>query len=162
VVREHFLSYSPGEQYDGIVIMGVTEHLPDYAATLQKFGELLKPGGRVYLDALAMRRKLYLSTFFKNYIYPGASAPLVLHRYLKQVNRTPFELLLVLDDRHNYYLTCRLTRPGHATHRAGSFAGGLRSAVGHMAESVDESGVRHGAAPHVMELTIGQQKERAA
>jgi cyclopropane-fatty-acyl-phospholipid synthase len=43
----------------------------------------------------------------KRYIYPGNSAPLLLHQYLKQVAHSPFELLSVTDDRHNYYLTCR-------------------------------------------------------
>lgn len=107
VVREHIFNYSPGERFDAIVNMGVTEHLPDYRTTLRKYAELLRPGGRVYLDALAMRRKHMVSTFMKRYIYPGASAPLLLHQYLRQVARSPFELLSLDDDRHNYYLTCR-------------------------------------------------------
>ncbi|WP_422774398.1 class I SAM-dependent methyltransferase [Plantactinospora sp. WMMC1484] len=107
VVREHIFGYSPGERYDAIVNMGVTEHLPDYRTTLRKYAELLRPGGRVYLDALAMRRKHIVSTFMKRYVYPGASAPLLLHQYLRHVANSPFELLNLVDDRHNYYLTCR-------------------------------------------------------
>ena len=79
----------------------------DYKASLRKYAELLKPGGKIYLDALAMRRKLRLSTFMKRFIYPGNSAPLLLHSYLREVARSPFELLSVIDDRHNYFLTCR-------------------------------------------------------
>lgn len=107
VVRQHIFNYTPGERYDAIVNMGVTEHLPDYRTTLRKYAELLRPGGRVYLDALAMRRKHIASTFMKRYIYPGASAPLLLHQYLRHVAHSPFELLSIDDDRHNYYLTCR-------------------------------------------------------
>ncbi|WP_221321844.1 class I SAM-dependent methyltransferase [Actinoplanes sp. L3-i22] len=107
VVREHILRYRTDERFDAIVNMGVTEHLPDYEATLKTYARLLKPGGRVYLDALAMRRKHTASTFFKQYVYPGRSAPLLLHQYLRQVARSPFDLLSVQDDRHNYYLTCR-------------------------------------------------------
>lgn len=107
VVRQHIFNYSPGERYDAIVNMGVTEHLPDYRTTLRKYAELLRPGGRVYLDALAMRRKHVVSTFMKRYVYPGASAPLLLHQYLRHVAHSPFELLSLVDDRHNYYLTCR-------------------------------------------------------
>jgi cyclopropane-fatty-acyl-phospholipid synthase len=107
VVREHILRFRSEERFDAIVNMGVTEHLPDYAATLRTYARLLKPGGRVYLDALAMRRKHIASTFFKQYVYPGRSAPLLLHQYLRQVARSPFDLLSVQDDRHNYYLTCR-------------------------------------------------------
>ncbi len=107
VVREHIFSYASPQRFDAIVNMGVTEHLPDYRTTLRTYADLLKPGGRVYLDALAMRRKQQLSTFFKSYIYPGNSAPLLLHSYLRQVARSPFELVSLTDDRHNYFLTCR-------------------------------------------------------
>ncbi|MET3421933.1 cyclopropane-fatty-acyl-phospholipid synthase [Actinoplanes tereljensis] len=107
VVREHILRFQASSPFDAIVNMGVTEHLPDYRASLQTYARLLRPGGRVYLDALAMRRKHTSSTFFKKYIYPGRSAPLLLHSYLRQVAHSPFELLNLEDDRHNYFLTCR-------------------------------------------------------
>lgn len=107
VVRQHLLRYQTEDRFDAIVNMGTTEHLPDYRASLRKYRELLKPGGAVYLDALAMRSKLRLSTFFTRYIYPGASTPLVLHDYLAKVARSPFEVTEIHDERHNYYLTCR-------------------------------------------------------
>jgi cyclopropane-fatty-acyl-phospholipid synthase len=107
VVRQHVFAYTSPRQYDAIVNMGVTEHLPDYRTTLRKYAELLRPGGAVYLDALAMRAKRQISTFMYRYVYPGGSAPLVLHEYLRQVARSPFELSSVVDDRHNYFLTCR-------------------------------------------------------
>jgi cyclopropane-fatty-acyl-phospholipid synthase len=108
VVRQHFLGYdSGGERYDAIVNMGVTEHLPNYKASVRKYAELLKPGGNVYLDALAMRRKHNVGTFMSRYIWPGGSSPLLLHQYLANVARSPFELSSVIDERHNYYLTCR-------------------------------------------------------
>jgi cyclopropane-fatty-acyl-phospholipid synthase len=107
VVREHILRYRNDRPFDAIVNMGVTEHLPDYGASLRTYARLLRPGGRVYLDALAMRRKHTASTFFKQYVYPGRSAPLLLHSYLRHVAHSPFELLNVEDDRHNYFLTCR-------------------------------------------------------
>ncbi|MEV4348581.1 class I SAM-dependent methyltransferase [Actinoplanes sp. NPDC049596] len=107
VVRQHILRYENDRPFDAIVNMGVTEHLPDYRATLQTYARLLRPEGKVYLDALAMRRKHTASTFFKQYVYPGRSAPLLLHSYLRHVAHSPFELLNVEDDRHNYFLTCR-------------------------------------------------------
>ena len=95
VVRQHIFGYHSDQKFDAIVNMGVTEHLPDYKTTLAKYAELLKPGGKVYLDALAMRRKHGISTFMKRYIYPGNSAPLLLHQYLRHVSRSPFELISV-------------------------------------------------------------------
>jgi cyclopropane-fatty-acyl-phospholipid synthase len=106
VCREHFLRFSSEQPFDAIVNMGVTEHLPNYPATIAQYGALLKPGGRVYLDALAMRSGHRVSTFMKRYIYPGRSTPLVLHKYLSAVARSPLEVLSVDDERHNYYLTC--------------------------------------------------------
>jgi cyclopropane-fatty-acyl-phospholipid synthase len=107
VVREHIYSYSPGRRYDAIVNMGVTEHLPNYKMTLRKYAELVKPGGAVYLDALAMRAKFRVSTFMSRYVYPGGQSPLLLHDYLREVAHSPFELISLDDDRHNYYLTCK-------------------------------------------------------
>ncbi|RLK54371.1 class I SAM-dependent methyltransferase [Actinokineospora cianjurensis] len=108
VLRQHVFEYSPGVKYDAVVNMGVTEHLPDYARSLTKYEELLKPGGRVYLDALAMRAKHRVSTFMSRYIYPGVSSPLLLHDYLRHVAKSPFDLVSVDDERHNYYLTCKI------------------------------------------------------
>ena len=107
VVQQHLLAYSNGRPFDAIVNMGVTEHLPDYRATIRKYASLVRPGGRIYLDAFAMRRKHHLSTFFKSHIAPGGTAPLVLHSYLSQVASSPFELISVVNDRHNYFLTCQ-------------------------------------------------------
>ncbi len=107
VIREHIFAYTSATKYDGIVNMGVTEHLPNYKTTIKKYAELIKPGGYVYLDALAMRAKHNISTFMSRYVYPGGQSPLLLHAYLEEVNDSPFRVISVQDDRHNYALTCR-------------------------------------------------------
>ncbi|WP_018685307.1 class I SAM-dependent methyltransferase [Actinokineospora enzanensis] len=108
VLRKHFYKFKTDRPYDAVVNMGVTEHLPDYTTSLRKYAELLRPGGRVYLDALAMRHKHRMSTFMSRYVYPGVSTPLLLHDYLAKVAKSPFYLTSVDDERHNYYLTCRI------------------------------------------------------
>lgn len=107
VLREHLFEHRPAEPYDAIVNLGVTEHLPDYAQTLAAYRRLLKPGGKVYLDASACRVKHKHSDFLERYLYPGNGSPLCLHEYLAEVARTPFMLRGVWDDRHNYGLTTR-------------------------------------------------------
>ncbi|WP_157734910.1 SAM-dependent methyltransferase [Pseudofrankia inefficax] len=108
VVRQHLFAYESAEPYDALVNMGVTEHLPDYAATLRKYAALVRPGGLVYLDAVAMRRKHHLSSFMSRHIYPGRSTPMVLHEYLACVARSPqFRVRTVIEDTRNYLLTCR-------------------------------------------------------
>ncbi|MBV9759095.1 MAG: class I SAM-dependent methyltransferase [Acidobacteriaceae bacterium] len=104
VVREHFLEYA-GEPFDAIVNLGVTEHLPDYRASLAQYRKLLKPGGRVFLDACASRHKFPFSSFILKYIYPGDETPLHLQSYLEAVAETPFELISVQNDRNSYRLT---------------------------------------------------------
>jgi len=51
----------------------VIEHLPDYERVLKKFERLLKPGGRVFLDGSAAKKKYELSTFMVRHIYPGTT-----------------------------------------------------------------------------------------
>jgi cyclopropane-fatty-acyl-phospholipid synthase len=105
VLLEHLFEHRPAEKYDAIVNLGVTEHLPDYRRTLEVYRSLLKPGGRIYLDASAHREKHSESTFLERHIYPGNGSLLCLHEYLAEVAKSPFRVRAVHDDRHNYELT---------------------------------------------------------
>ena len=107
VRREHLLQHRPAERYDGLVNLGVTEHLPDYDGTLKHYARLLKPGARACLDASAARRKHDVSAFFERYVFRGNGSPLCLHDYLRAVAESPFEVEAVYNDRHNYGLTTR-------------------------------------------------------
>jgi cyclopropane-fatty-acyl-phospholipid synthase len=107
VLNQDFLEYTAPEPYDAIVILGVMEHLPDYPAVLRQFQRLLKPGGRVYLDASAFREKYSKPTFVSRYIFPGDHSYFCLHEFLTAVAKSPLEALAVHNDRHNYYLTCK-------------------------------------------------------
>lgn len=114
---EHFFEHHPAEPYDAIVNLGVTEHLPDYPATVQRYHDLLKPGGRVYLDASAARMRNDLSSFFERYIFRGNGTPLHLPGYVDAVTRSPLQLLTVIDDRNNYRLTTKHWAEGLDRHR---------------------------------------------
>lgn len=107
VLMEHFFEHRPAEKYDGIVNLGVTEHLPDYPGTLQHYARVMKPGARACLDASATRRKHDVSAFFERYVFRGNGSPLCLHDYLAAVAGSPFEVEAVWNDRHNYMLTTR-------------------------------------------------------
>ena len=107
VINQDFLEYSSPEPYDAIVILGVMEHLPDYPAVLRKIQHLLKPGGRIYLDASAFREKYSKPTFVSRYVFPGDHSYFCLHEFLTEVAKTSMEVLTVYNDRHNYYLTCK-------------------------------------------------------
>lgn len=104
---QDFLTHRSREPYDAIAILGVMEHLPDYPAVLQCLHRLLKPGGRVYLDASAFREKYAKPAFISRYVFPGDHSYFCLHDFLAAVAKTRFDVLQVFNDRHNYFLTCK-------------------------------------------------------
>jgi cyclopropane-fatty-acyl-phospholipid synthase len=106
-INQHFLEYKSVDCYDAIMLFGVIEHLPDYSAVLKQCQRLLKPGGRVYLDASASRQKYQVSTFINRYIYPRNHSFFCLCDYLTDVAKSPFELHAIYNDRHSYFLTCK-------------------------------------------------------
>lgn len=99
------LEYSEERKYDAIVIMGVIEHLPDYARVLDKFRSLLKPDGMIFLDGSACTKKYELSSYMVKYIYGGNHSFLVLHDFLDKLAKTPLEVMEIFNDRESYYLT---------------------------------------------------------
>jgi len=107
VLNQDFLKHHSPEPYDAIVILGVMEHLPDYSQVLRQIERLLKPGGRVYLDASAFRKKYVKPTFVSRYVFPGDHSYLCLHDFLAAMSNTQLDLLAVYNDSHNYYLTCK-------------------------------------------------------
>lgn len=107
VRRCHLLEFEDPQGFDGIVNLGVTEHLPDYARTLQVYDRLLAPGGRVFLDACSSRTKFPFSSFVKRHVWPGNATPLVFHEYAAAVADSAFDILSVAEDRMSYALTAR-------------------------------------------------------
>lgn len=116
VVKEHFLEFDPSEPFDAIVNLGVTEHLPDYRRTLTQYARLLKPGRRVYLDAYS-GRKHGMPSFISKWVFEGNTSPLCLDEYLTEVAKTPFEVVVVKNDRHNYFLSCKKWAENLEAHR---------------------------------------------
>jgi cyclopropane-fatty-acyl-phospholipid synthase len=105
ILLTDFYNFEPKEPFDSIVIMGVIEHLPNYERVLKKFNRLLKPGGRVFLDGSAAKKKYELSTFMVRHIYPGNHSFLVLDDLLNKLAKTELELMEVQNDRWSYFLT---------------------------------------------------------
>ena len=66
----------------------------------------MKPGRRVYLDAYS-GRKHGMPSFIAKWVFQGNTSPLNLEKYLAEVARTPFEVVVIKNDRHNYFLSCK-------------------------------------------------------
>jgi cyclopropane-fatty-acyl-phospholipid synthase len=105
LIHVDLLKYQTERKYDAIVIMGVIEHLPQYALVLDKFMSLLKPGGHIFLDGSACTKKYELSSYMVKYIYGGNHSFLVLHDFLDKLAKTPLQVLEIHNDRYSYFLT---------------------------------------------------------
>ena len=100
------LEYQPDEQFDAIVIMGAMGPFPQYECVLRKLYQLLKPGGRVFLDQSAALKKYKTSTFMVRHIFP-ANPFLILDDFLNKLARTKLKLMEMHNDRWSYHLTFR-------------------------------------------------------
>jgi len=105
LIESDLLEYKTDRKYDAIVIMGVIEHLPDYLRVQRKFMELLKPGGRIFLDGSACTKKYELSSYMVKYIYPGNHSFLALHDFLDKLAKTPLQVEEIFNDRASYFHT---------------------------------------------------------
>jgi cyclopropane-fatty-acyl-phospholipid synthase len=117
LIFSDLFAYKTDTKYDSIIIMGVIEHLPNYAAVLAKFISLLKPGGRIFLDGSACTKKYELSSYMVKYIYPGNHSFLVLHDFLNKLAKTPLEIDEIFSDRNSYFLTFQQWARNFDAHR---------------------------------------------
>lgn len=107
VLLEDFLVHTPEQPYDAIVILGVIEHIPYYRKFFQQAWKLLKPGGKIYMDASADVEKFGVSRFIRHYIYPGTHSYMCLQDVLQEQLFHGFMPLQVTQDNHNYSLTMK-------------------------------------------------------
>lgn len=101
---QDFFSYTPEQPYDAVSMMGVIEDLSDYPFVMQRLTELVKPGGRVYLDFAGARSRFGTSSFITKYIWPGTFRMVPLPELIDAVTAAPFEIVELHNDRHNYHL----------------------------------------------------------
>jgi cyclopropane-fatty-acyl-phospholipid synthase len=105
VLLQDFLDHSPRQPYDHAVIYGVIEHLPNYRRFAAKAWQVLKPGGRLYLDASAAIRKFSVSSFTRDYIWGGSHTFMSLQDVIAELLFHGFELLEVTRETRDYELT---------------------------------------------------------
>jgi cyclopropane-fatty-acyl-phospholipid synthase len=93
VVAESIYDHAAAEPYDAVVILGVMEHLPEYAKLFARLDRLLKRHGRVYMCFCAIRKKYGMSTITYRHVYEGNQSPVVLPELMAAANAGPFELI---------------------------------------------------------------------
>ena len=107
VYLEDFLFHQPREPYDAAVIYGVIEHIPNYRFFCRHIWDCLKPGGLIYLDAAASKRKYDVAMFVRRYLWTGRHTYLCLQELIKELIFHGIELLEVKNESHDYEITMR-------------------------------------------------------
>jgi cyclopropane-fatty-acyl-phospholipid synthase len=108
VLVEDLLDHRRREFYDGVVIFGVIEHIPNYARFCRRVWDALKPGGRLYLDASATKEKYALSAFARRYTWQGAHSCLALPDMIEELIFHGFKICEVRNGTSDYERTMRL------------------------------------------------------
>jgi cyclopropane-fatty-acyl-phospholipid synthase len=104
VLYQDFFTFRPGKRFDAVSMMGVIEDLSDYPWVLRRLGELLKPGGRVYLDFAAGKVPVATSTFITKYVWPGSFRMVYMPELMAAADEARVHVVGVWDDRRNYHL----------------------------------------------------------
>jgi cyclopropane-fatty-acyl-phospholipid synthase len=107
VFYQDFFTYQPEQKFDAISMMGVIEDLSDYRVVMRSLARWLKPGGRVYLDFAAERKRFDTHSFVTQHIWPGTFRMVFMPEFVEAVRESPFELMRVDNDRRNYHLWAR-------------------------------------------------------
>jgi cyclopropane-fatty-acyl-phospholipid synthase len=105
VFLQDFLDHKPDEPYDHVVNLGVIEHIPNYRRFARKMWEVLKPGGRMYLDASAAVEKFAVSSFTRDYIWRGTHTFMTLQDVLAEFLYHGFSVRDVANETRDYELT---------------------------------------------------------
>ncbi len=105
VFLQDFLDHRPTQPYDHAVIYGVIEHLPHYRRFAAQAWRVLKPGGRLYLDASAAIQKFSVSAFTRDYIWSGAHTFMTLQDVIAELLHHGFEIVDVTRETRDYELT---------------------------------------------------------
>ena len=102
---QDFLNHRPNEPYDHAVMYGVIEHIPNYRRFARTVWDVLKPGGRLYLDASATVEKFAVSSFTRDYIWRGTHTFMTLQDVTAELLYHGFEILDVSRETRDYELT---------------------------------------------------------
>jgi cyclopropane-fatty-acyl-phospholipid synthase len=108
VLYQDFFTFRPAGRFDAISMMGVIEDLSDYRLVMRSFARWLKPGGRVYLDFAAERKRRFdTHSFVTKHVWPGTFRMVFMPEFIEAVRESPFELMRIDNDRRNYHLWAR-------------------------------------------------------
>lgn len=102
-----FVQLRPDRRFQGAVMMGSMEHLPDYAQVARRLDELLEPGAAVWADFSAREDSRATWGFVKRYIFSGTTAFVDVPRLSGALRRQGFRIVELEEDTLHYAWTVR-------------------------------------------------------
>ncbi|HEV3071824.1 MAG TPA: class I SAM-dependent methyltransferase [Solirubrobacteraceae bacterium] len=105
VILGDILDLEVAEPFDHAVIYGVIEHIPNYARFCARVWDALKPSGRLYLDASAVKEKFAISPFTRKFTWPGHHSFLAVQDMVRELLLHGFEVVEVARETRDYELT---------------------------------------------------------
>ncbi len=105
VVLGDFLNFRTSEPFDHVVIYGVIEHIPNYGKFCENVWRVLKPAGRLYMDASATKQKYAMSPVTRAFTWTGHHTFLCLQEMVQELLFHGFEIVEVKRETHDYELT---------------------------------------------------------
>jgi cyclopropane-fatty-acyl-phospholipid synthase len=107
VLYQDFFSFEPQQRFDAITVMGVLEDISNYRTVMRRLASWIKPRGRAYMDFAASYHRLGISPFVTRYVWPGKFRMVYMPELITAINRSPFDIVELHNDRHNYHLWTR-------------------------------------------------------
>lgn len=105
VFVEDFLTHTPVEPYDAAVMFGVIEYIPNYLRFARRIWDVLKPGGRLYLDGSAAVEKFAVSAFTRKFVWQGTHTYMTVQDVMAELLYHGFEVVEVARETRDYELT---------------------------------------------------------
>lgn len=111
------LNYRDQEPYDGVVILGVLEHVPQYHRLFAHLAELTHARSRLYIDCSSSYSRLAMNPFIRQRIWPGTHGFVDLPAMLTQARRGGFHVVEVADETSDYAATMGIWADRFAAHQ---------------------------------------------
>jgi cyclopropane-fatty-acyl-phospholipid synthase len=99
------VNFRSAKLYDGVVILGVLEHIPRYGQLFSRLADLTRAGAKIYIDCASSYSRLAINPFMRQKVWPGTHAFVNLPAMIRQAQRAGFHVVELVDETSSYAST---------------------------------------------------------
>lgn len=99
------LNHQALDPYDGVVILGVLEHVPQYRRLFAHLATLTHARSRLYIDCSSAYSRLAMNPFIRQRIWPGTHGFVNLPAMIRHAQRQGFHVSELADETRDYAAT---------------------------------------------------------